>query len=225
MKYIIGLASFFLLSVPTTYAHIPVLIEQSSLHDITPIETPDISHAFYGTLNGFPHTYEIVSREPFTLFAEVLMPDIGGIEKKVSGIIIREVGESGRVAEVSRLLAKDASWESFYEPFGGDRYVRGTSYEGNLEAGVYRIEVSTPDNNQKYVLVVGKKEEMAGVGYFELVGRIADVKAFFGKSRLLVIQSPFVYVPLILLMIGVAAVYYRRVRAARRAIHEESGIV
>ena len=210
MRYFFVLLFFFSYSVSTAEAHIPVLVEQSSLHDITRIETPEITHAYYGTLKDFPHTYEIVSREPFTLFAEVLMPDKKESETIVSGIIIREIGGGGRVTEVARMLARDATWDSFYEPIGGDRYLRGTSYEGEQPAGTYRIEVTAPDNDQKYVLVVGKREDFGNIGYFESVRRVAGVKAFFGKSRIMVIQSPLVYVPLLLLVLIGGCIYYRR---------------
>ncbi len=212
MRYLFVPLFFLVFVVPTAEAHVPVLVEQSSLHDITRIESPEISHAYYGTLKDFPHTYEIVSREPFSLFAEVLMPDREESKTVVSGIIIRAVSERGRVTEVARLLARDASWDSFYEPIGGDSYLRGASYTGELEAGTYRIEVTAPDNDQKYVLVVGKKEDFSGIGYFETVKRIAEVKAFFGKSRVMVIQSPLVYVPLLVLVCIGGFIYYRHKR-------------
>jgi hypothetical protein len=210
MRYLFVLLFFFSYSVSPAEAHIPVLVEQTSLHDTTRIESPEISQAYYGTLKDFPHTYEIVSREPFTLFAEVLMPDKKESETIVSGIIIREVNGGGRVTEVARMLARDAIWDSFYEPIGGDRYLRGASYEGEQQAGVYRIEVTSPNNDQKYVLVVGKKEDFGSIGYFETIGRIAEVKAFFGKSRIMVIQSPLVYVPILLLVLIGGFIYYRR---------------
>lgn len=179
-----------------THAHVPNVITQSSLQDIITIEDPELSQAYYGDMMGFPHTYEIRAKDPFHLFVEVLVPDIPAADERVSGIIIKEVGYKGRVVEVARLPGAEAGWESFYEPWGGDRYRRGASFEQDVEAGVYRIEVNTPENLSKYVLVVGKREDFGSVGYFETIGRIADVKAFFGKSRFRIVESPFVYVPL-----------------------------
>ncbi len=187
-------------------AHVPVIIVQDSLKDIETIPDPELSQAFYGELVGFPHTYEIRATEPFTLFTQILLPDIESSKNNVSGIIIKEKRAGGRVEEITRLRAKDATWETEYEPFGGDTYRKGTSFEAEMGPGVYRIEVNTPDNVEKYVLVVGKREEIT-IGYFELIGRIADVKVFFGKSKLRVIESPFVYVPLIIMGIG-ALVFY-----------------
>lgn len=211
MRFFIPLLFFCIASF--VYAHTPFLVTQTSLHDITRIDEPENSRAFYGELTGFPHTYEIRAEKPFHLFTQVLVPDIDSSKNNISGIIIREVEGSGQVKEVARLLAKDALWDSFYEPFGGDSYRNGGTFEKDVGPGVYRIEVSTPDNLEKYVLAVGKIEGKGDIGYFETIQRIAEVKVFFGKSKLLVVQSPFVYVPLCILtliLVGFAIWFYRR---------------
>ncbi len=191
-------------------AHVPYIVTQESLRDIKAIEEPEISRAFYGAMTGFPHTYEIRATEPFHLYAQILVPDIESSVNNVSGIIIKETTPGGRVMEVTRFLAKDAVWESQYEPWGGDSYRVGGTFEKDVDAGVYRIEVSTPDNIEKYVLVVGKTEDFGEIGYFETIGRIAEVKAFFGKPKILVIQSPFVYVPLLIALTLGGVLWWRR---------------
>lgn len=212
MKYSIFFSFLLMGSALPAYAHVPLVVTQDSLYDITTIEDPELSQAFYGSLADFPHTYEIRADEPFHLYAEVLVPDIESTQNIVNGIVVRATGQKGRVEEVARLLAKDATWESFYEPWGGDTYRKGAVFEKDLERGVYRIEVSTPDNRQKYVLVVGKREDSGGIGYFETIGRIADVKTFFGKSKIRVIESPLVYIPLLLSILLVVGLWYWRRR-------------
>ncbi len=207
---ILVLPLVFLFFPPTTHAFIPEVIEQSSLHDITRIEEPEQARVFYGVLNDFPHTYEIRATEKFHFFAEMWVPEISTAENVVSVIVIREVGEKGRVKEVSRILAKDATWGSFYEPILGDRYRKGGVFETDLDPGVYRIEVSTPNNLEPYALVIGTKDSLFPVGYFNMLGRIADVKIFFGKSTLSVVQSRYVYIPL--LVLGLLAVVYWIIR-------------
>ncbi len=197
-------------------AHIPLVVNQVSLYDITPIKNPETSQAFYGVLDDKPHTYEIRSSEPFLLNIEILLPDIKGVSLAVSGIVIKEGGRPGQVNEVTRILGKDALWESFFEPWGGDRYLKGGTFSKNVEPGVYRIEVSTPDNHSPYVLVVGTEEEWGDVGYFELLGRIADVKTFYGKSRFMVIESPFAYVPFI--FVGILTLGYLLYRRRTKSV-------
>ena len=179
------------------YAHTPFLVSPSDVSDWTVVENPGVSKSFYGELTGFPHTYVIEIDETLDLFARILVPDIEKAQENVSGIIVRNSEEEGRVVEIARLRAADAYWESEYEFFGGDSYRNGPEYRATVDHGFYRIEVSTPDNVGKYVLVVGTKEERE-IGYFETLRRIAAIKTFFGKSELMVIQSPFVYVPLAL---------------------------
>ncbi len=202
---------FFLCALPV-YAHTPYFVEQKSLHDVTAIENPEYSRAFYGMLAGFPHTYEIRTPEPFHLYVQVLVPDTETTENIINGIIIKETGKGGRVEEVARLTAKDASWESWHEPFGNDTYRIGGTFERDVAPGVYRIEVSTPDNLGKYVLAVGNLEGKDGIGYFETIGRLIEVKAFFGKSKIRIIESPLVYIPLLILGALTCLFYWRRIR-------------
>ena len=213
----IFLLGFLIFSFGTNVvsAHVPNLVEQATPKDVVTIEDPTLSQAFYGAMQGFPHTYEIRATEPFHLFTKILIPDLEGSGNNISGIIIKEPENGGRVTEVTRLRAKDATWESKYEPFGGDSYRNGPVFEKDLDAGTYRIEVHTPDNVEKYVLVVGTREEMS-IGYFETVRRIAGVKEFFGKSKLRVVESPFVYVPLLGLMTVSGIVWYVRRRRVDR---------
>lgn len=208
---ILFLFFIFFSSVLSAEAHVPVLVSQDSLKDITQIEDPTLSQAFYGQLDGFPHTYEIVTTEPFKLFTQILVPDIDSSENTISGIVIKLPEERGRVTEVSRLPSKDASWEPQYEPFGGDTYRHGPQFETELEPGKYRIEVHTPANTEKYVLVVGKREEMT-LGYFELLGRLIAVKRFFEKSPIRIVESPYIYVPLGGVVLIGFGIWYRRRR-------------
>lgn len=206
MRFLVLLSVYFVFA-PLASAHVPVLVEQESLRDILIIEDPDLSQAFYGEMDNFPHTFEIRSGKPFMLFTQILVPDIDSAKDNISGIIIKLPESRGRVEEITR-LSLSSPWPSEYEPFGGDSYRMGPSFERELGPGTYRIEVNTPDNVEKYVLVVGKREELT-IGYFELVGRIAEVKAFFGKSKLRVVESPYVYVPLLVLL-GIGYLLYRR---------------
>ncbi len=210
LMYIGGVVLSFAVFVPDAFAYVPVMVTPDTVNDVYAVTDPNTKTAYYGKLDGFPHTFEIRAAEPFTLFTEVLVPDIPSAKNLVSGIVIREVGFRGRVAEVARMLATDASWESFYEPWGGDRYRRGTAFTKELEPGVYRVEVSTPDNDAPYVLSIGTENGFGSIGYFESVARRAEVKVFFGKSSVRVVESPLVYVPLIVLALGVFV--YRRYR-------------
>ncbi len=199
-----------MLTLPTHHAdaYVPNLVTQTSLKDITVIHDPELEQAFYGSMNGFPHTYEIRATEPFRLYTQIILPDVLWSKNNVSGIIIKEQ-KKGRVLEISRLHAKDATWDSYYEPVGGDTYRKGPKFEGELDPGVYRIEVNTPDNLEKYVLVVGTQDGKA-LGYFESLKRISAIKRFFEKSSFSIIESPLVYVPIVIFVGIVGIMFYRK---------------
>ncbi len=196
----------YLAMVSWVHAYVPELVVQKDLHDIKPIVDPELSQLFAGELTGFPHTYEIRSEEPFTLYVEMRIPDLAEGKNNVSGIVIKEQ-RKGRVEEVTRFLAKDASWTVKDDTLIGDAYREGSSFEKELQGGVYRIEVSTPDNLETYMLRVGKREEMT-IGYLELLGRIANMKKLYGKSAFFIIESPYVYWPLIALVLIVCGLWY-----------------
>lgn len=184
-------------------------------HDITTIIDPDLSQAFYGELSHAPHLFEFVLTKSQSIYTKILVPDIDGQINDKSGIILK-VEERG-VTEITRLHAKDADWIPEFEWFGGDSYRNGPSYYDALEPGVYQIEISTPVNLGKYVLVVGKREEFNVFDYITTIRDIARIKSFFGKSPLTLIETPFLYIPLIFLSIG-GVIAYRRWRRTMKGL-------
>ena len=191
---------FLLILFPVVaLAHQPVLVEFERYQDTFPIVDPELSKAFYGVLSGFPHTYQITIDEPLELRAQVLVPDIDEADDNRGAIIVRLKDRAG-VAEVARLKPKEASWESFYEPWGGDSYRSGPEWSGTLEPGTYFLEVNTAINLGKYVFVVGEFDKFSELGYFATVKRIYQVKKFFGKPGITLLQSPVFTIPFLLLL-------------------------
>lgn len=206
---------FLILVFPVAlFAHKPFVVEFAAYKDIYPVSEPEVSQAFYGNLTGFPHRYEFTLNENQPVFMQVLVPDIEGVENNRSGVLVRKK-DDGTVTIVGRMNASDASWETVYEPFGGDSYRDGATYESELPAGDYLVEISTAENLGKYVFVIGELEDFSDLGYFGTLGRIYEVKRFFDKPPIAVFQSPFYYVPFgILVLIGVGTYLYRRKRHA-----------
>lgn len=218
-------STLFFLSVSVADAHVPVLVPTQTQSSVIVVEDPDLSQAFYGELNDLSHTYEIQSLVPFTLTLQVLVPDTESSSNNISGIVVKLPETQGRVTEIAPLTATDAEWESFYEPFGGDSYRKGPKVEKELEAGTYHIGIHTPDNKEKYVLVVGTREELS-IGYFETVRRLLGVKVFFGKSPVQVVESPFVYIPLLIVVCaGLAFWYVRRKKAVQGTSPERAEVI
>jgi len=181
-------------------AHTPRFTEVDQ-NEITVIQTPEVSQAFYGEVKNSPHMYEIVATEELPLYVHITVPDIESGKTNVSGIILRVLDRG--VEEVTRMSSQNAQWDTFYEWFVGDTYRSGPEFEKKLPVGTYQIEVSSPDNIGKYVLVVGKKEEFSILGYFGTVRDIFKIKKFFEKPFIAVLQSPLISIPLVaLLLVG-----------------------
>ncbi len=76
----------------------------------------------------------------------------------------------------------------------GLSFLRSQKFEAKIGMGVYRVEVSTPDNIGSYLLTVG--EEHASPGYFATLADIYMIQRFFGKSPLALFRSSYVYYPI-----------------------------
>ena len=213
MKFLFSFLLFFLISC-TADAQVPNFISPETLNDVMIVTDPIPAQAFYGVLENFPHTYEIHSTVPFHLFTQILVPDIETSRNNISGIIIKLPETEGRVTEVVTLDAKNSEWHSEFEAMSGDSYRKGPAFEKDLEAGTYRIEVHTPDNIEKYVLLIGSEEEKS-IGYFARIKRLIAIKAFFEKSPISIIESPLVYIPLFVILFVGGGIWYIRRRQRR----------
>ena len=190
LVYIVPLCSF---------AYVPELVEPTSVSDVYLVESPEQEKMFFGDMASFPHTYEINSIKPFNLYVEIRMPDIESSENNMAGIIIRQKGRGG-VDEVVRMNPNDAEWSVVRESFENEEYRVGPIFDSELDGGIYRVEVSTPDNVEKYVLIMGKEDSNSDIDYFGKVSAIADVKEFFDKSKLTALWTRTVLVPGLLLV-------------------------
>ncbi|MBW2995286.1 hypothetical protein KY312_02955 [Candidatus Woesearchaeota archaeon] len=213
MKKILCL--LLLICVASVLAHQPRITSD----DITIIENPEISQAFYAELEGGPHTYEINSDENFSLYVGILVPAIEGIEKDVSAQITLDS------RPYHYLNASQSEWLEFYEEFAGDLYYSGPELGANepLEApkgisaaaGQYLITVSSPDNLGKYVLVVGEKEEFPLSEMLNSVISLPKIKRFFNKSPFTAYFNRiglFLLVPLLFVLILIGVVVYLKKR-------------
>jgi hypothetical protein len=147
---IILLIIFSIFISDIVFAHQPRIVSEQ----FTLIRNPEISQAFYGNLKGKSNYYQISSDKEFNLYVGILVPDIENIDKDVSVKIFLENEETEYF-----LNGTDYEWTYFYEEFGGDSYYEGPELETVAEKGTYIIEVFSQDNDGKYVLAVGKKEE------------------------------------------------------------------
>lgn len=188
MKKLVIISIFIFLLISISSAHQPRIVSGN----FTSVEKPEVSQAFYGELDGNPHYYQIDSEDPYNLYVSLLVPDLKGVDKDVSAEIIRIHDETHNDFHV--LLNGTAhNWTRYYEEFGGDYYYRGPELginrngglpQGvNVNKGTYNIKVFSPDNEGKYVLVVGYKETWTVDEFINTILTLPELKSeFFEKS-------------------------------------------
>jgi len=192
------------------FGHQPrIVLDTGSLENPTKIEKPEISKAYYAELKGAPEYYEINSETDFLLYLNILAPDLESARTDFLAEILFE-------GVVVFKLDSD-KWEKFYEPFGGDNYLRGPEFEKTARKGIYVIMVSNLDNTGKYALAVGKVESFPPMEVLRTFIALPEIKQdFFGKSPL---KAYFNFSGLFLLLVlfFLATIMYIMVRVIRKS--------
>lgn len=132
------------------------------------IGEPEISRVYYGKLNGAEHWYRIVSREPFTLYLNILAPKTAAAVTDTRALVFRDQVSDGRDRiEPQGFLAElnypPEPWQDYYEEFGGDWYLKGPELERRLPAGAYAVVVTRKGaaGEGRYALAIGQKENFS----------------------------------------------------------------
>ena len=217
-KLILVISFFFFLILPKqAWAHQPRIVSQEKLQ----VENPEVSQAFYGELKGKPVSFEINSTKPFILYLNLLVPDLPGIEKDVSARVYS--GEE----EIFFLDGTNFNWVSFFEEFAGDNYFKGPEIEEEVEQGKYLVEVFSSDNQGKYVLAIGKKEEFPPGETVETIFLLPQLKKnFFNKSPFTAffnLIGLFLLIPLLILFAIVLIAFFliRKIKRKKRTEKEK----
>lgn len=183
------------------FAHQPRIVSDEK---VVKVDNPEISQAFYGELKGEPVYYQIEEGNNFNLYVGILSPKIESADKDFSV----EVSSGEEVIFV--LDGANQEWESFYEEFGGDHYYEGPEKKLLVEPGIYTLKVFSPDNQGKYVLVVGEKEEFPFEEIINTVKTLPKLKGdFFKKSPFTAffnIIGLFIFGPIILVLVIISIV-------------------
>jgi hypothetical protein len=229
-KLLLSAIAFLALS-GTALAHNPRMVEGGTTPNIL---NPEVSQAFYGTLDGKAQLYFINSLEPFRLYAGLLVPDLPDSTQDFSAEISqvgkyiddegKEASEAqstsyaGKKTVLSTLDGTQMKWERFHEEFGNDWYRKGPetapmdSAVALSPAGLYAIKISNPGNQGKYVLVVGTKEKWTLEELWNTLITMPRQKTFFDKSPFLAFfnKSGLVLLPVALFFALALAVFIRR---------------
>jgi len=200
MKKIVCSYISLLLIASAALAHQPVIVGK----DTFTIEKPEISRAFYHELSGQPRSYFINADKAFDLYLNLLVPKNTNANGRYSARVYRL--DDGKRALLANVKAESVVWQEFYEPFGGDTYVKGPEFKQNVPAGRYEIEVYSADNRGKYVLAVGEKEYFGPKEIANVYTEVPKLKSeFFGTNPLTFLATPF---GIVLVIIAGVIIYF-----------------
>lgn len=186
----------FLISASFCLAHLPRIV-YDQFKDIK-IENPENSQAFYDQLADKPRNYLISSKNEFTFYINLLVPEFSNPNGRYSANIY-----SIKDGKNEKLFLLDGQtnfeWKEYYEEFGRDYYLKGPELEKTLPAGDYRIEVFSSDNKGKYVLVIGKNEVFPILESIKVYWILPMLKIQFFKTSVL----EFLFTPFGIVGIGI----------------------
>jgi hypothetical protein len=175
--------------------------EVASPYAIVPV-TEDIKNPqlHLGVLDNFPVMYEFYLASSTDFRAKISQPIISGkaTPNPFGLMLVRQDDRGGGVTEIARLTSAEDSWSITKDSSIGSSFWQGEEIETTLQSGTYRIEVSTPDNEGKYLLNFGPEGDY---GYFASLSRAWTIQQFLGYSPLRILTSSLVYYPLGILFI------------------------
>ena len=191
------------------FAYSSVIAKPENAASVLPLYDVSAPQEFFGVLSDHPHTFEFAVQEASDFKAVVLVHDAAYQVNDASIILVKE--ERRGVSEIGRTKGKNEQWETIKDTLLVESFRRGGEIASVLEPGVYRLEVSSPNNDAQYRLVLGT--EAVSRGYAENVRALFEVKQLYGSSRWSVFLSPLLYIPLlVLLLCAIAFLVYRKLR-------------
>lgn len=185
---------FFILAIPAvTLAYNPQINEAAIPYEIKTINEVNLQAEHLGELKGDPHIYEFTI-DKTTDLKVMLMQLASDKVIPLSLIIVRQNEDRSGVSEIGRINGNDTNWQIVKDSVLGLTINKSEVFEEKLKPGVYRVEVSTPDNYGKYALVIGN--QTVKEGYFSTLSDVSIFQTFFGGSMFSILKSSYVHYPL-----------------------------
>lgn len=213
MKLCVSVLSLLVLLIPSAATAAVVfhtLPEQYAIYEL-PDDLLEEQLA-YGELLGYPDTYQFRLAATTTVTVAIWDVDHTVDTSLLSGIVVYDEGQRG-VREITRLSAAEADWEMYTDARTTMRYRTGPIYTGDLSPGIYRVEISTPDNEGRYRMLFSA-EDSTQSGYFATLRDIRATQVFHGYAWWYMLRTAHVYIPIGIILFGVGI--YATWRYARR---------
>lgn len=161
-----------------------------------------------GELQDVPEMYEVVIEATSTLSIAIRAVPKKDQQPVFSSIIIKQKEIRG-IEEIARLSATDATWNRLVDRSTGLAFLSGPNFTGTVTPGTYKIEVSNPNNQGKYLLILGSDDD--NQSYVESLRAIITTYEFYDTNKFKVISSPYIYYPIgiFLILIIMAVIFYK----------------
>lgn len=194
MKYLL-IVSLFFFGVQSAWAYDLHVTELAKPYDLTTVNLNESKNQVHlGELKDFPIMYEFSIDETETINLS-LRQIYKGNEPVLLTLLMVRVEDNGRgVREIVRYSPQPAEWLKVKDPKLGLSFFDSEMVSKSLDAGTYRVEVSTPTNEAKFALVFGEADSSAG--YFESIKQTMTTQKFFDYSFFKILTSSLIYYPL-----------------------------
>lgn len=169
-----------------------------------------------GDLDQFPDMYEMVFDKGGDIKIQLKQRDTE--ELSPFSLLMVRVNDDGSVGEVFRHQTPVEEWSYVNDMMLGFNLREDEVLTKSLEAGTYRLEVSTPTNEGAYMLILG--DEPTKDSFFATLGGIFTTQQHFGFTWLRFLLSSYVHYPLgiIVVIAGILFTWRKRATLARRGI-------
>ena len=216
MKSII-IALAFLFALPVA-AFSPVVSEPSIPYEAMIVENTDTfqERILLGDLEQFPDMYELAFDKASDITIQLKQRDTETLSP--FSLLMVKVNEDGSVSEVFRHQTPVEEWSYINDMMLGFNLREDEVLVKSVEAGTYRLEVSTPINEGAYMLILG--DEPTKDGFFKTLGGIFTTQQHFGFTWLRFLLSSYVHYPLgiIVVLAGILFTWRKRATLSHRDI-------
>lgn len=162
-------------------------------YDVTSLLYNDgVTQVILGELQDVPEMFEIIVDATSTLTVDLRAVPTAGTQPTFGGIIIKQKEIRG-IEEVARLSATAATWDEAVDDATGLTYLAGPKFGEIVTPGTYRIEVSNPSNQGKYLLVIGEHPDAQS--YLDSLRAVSTTYEFYGTNKFKLYNSPYVQYP------------------------------
>ena len=209
MKYYLVALGLFLAPLAHAYSPVTVDITEPFAEIVIPMDAVGQKQSYLGRLETYPHLYEFTLTESTSLSIQARQRKEDSAEP-VNLILLAVEPATGRISEITRLNTPIAERETRFIGGLGISVIESEVLDVELDAGLYRLEVSTPLNQRPYELDFGLESNDSS--YFSTFGTIWQVQRHFDYWWTRYLLSTFILYQLGIIAAGVGLWYTWRKR-------------